>query len=103
MIQHQLANAATWWIDKEVVNKAVGSKEPRHPDQHLTITGEIDLFLACCGDEVFGKRRTACLEPGEAGVQDPGIKFTTGRNLGSPREADRDQACMVQPSTPMAA
>ena len=103
MVEQRLADAGATRLDVQRMQEVSRPVKTGDPQQAIAAPGQIDFLLDGVAKEVGGLvplRR----DPGEGLAQDTLVKRRAGRDLVRLRAPYFElQACMVQPSTPMAA
>src|SRR5580700_9537824 len=90
------------WLDIERVEVRLRPIEGGEADEAAAVDSDEDLFLSGLLKELAA--RVADVEPGEGRAHDTLVEVGAGLELVRVRLAnDQAHACMVQPSTPMAA
>ena len=102
MVKQRLADAGAAGLDVERVKEIARAVEAGDPEQAFAVLGQVDLLFFGGGEEVGGLvllRR----DPSEGLAQNAFVQRRSGRDLIGLRAPHDHQACIVQPSTPMAA
>src|SRR5262245_14281353 len=105
MVEQSLADPSPAPGHIERMQEVLRPVDRRQAHDGGVLHGHIDLFVAG-GAEKVGSAVLLGRKPGEGLAEHPDIELRAGRQLLRGRPADRQPgpyACMVQPSTPMAA